>query len=454
MPRKAERAGQDRAGRAAERTVLIVSPYFPPSQLAGVHRARHLVRHLPAHGWTPIVLCVDEAYHVQRLDWELARLVPPQTEVIKVSALPASLTRRAGIGDIALRAWWPLRRRLLDLIATRQIDAVLITSAPYYPLLLAPTIRRRLGIPVVIDLQDPWVSRWGAVQHPLSKAGLSHRLAIWLEPRAVRAADYVTSVSQIQNLEMIERYPWLDPSRLAAIPIGGDPEDFEHLGSAAAGRDLGSGGHGPVELSYVGAYWPAVRESLRTFFRGAARLRALDPALAKRLRLNFIGTESTATGACYHVHPIAEAEGVGDMVREVPQRQPYLDALRAMARANGLLLIGSGEPHYTASKIYPALMSGRPYLSFYHAASSAHATLRAAGGGIALSFSDAADLPACEMQIAEGLRTLATSPEILGRPSTSAYAAYQASAIASRFAKILDQITEPGAQRRAAQRCA
>ncbi len=46
-----------------QRRVLVVSPHFPPSTLAGVHRARHLAKHLPAAGWRPTVLCVDESHH-------------------------------------------------------------------------------------------------------------------------------------------------------------------------------------------------------------------------------------------------------------------------------------------------------------------------------------------------------------------------------------------------------
>ena len=30
------------------RSVVLISPHFPPSTLAGVHRARHMAKHLPA----------------------------------------------------------------------------------------------------------------------------------------------------------------------------------------------------------------------------------------------------------------------------------------------------------------------------------------------------------------------------------------------------------------------
>src|SRR5207302_1791874 len=113
-------------------------------------------------------------------------------------------------------------------------DAVLITGSPYYPMLLAPEIRRRFRVPVVLDFQDPWVSAWGAAQPRFSRAGLVYRAAAILEPRALHGADFVTSVSENQNAEMAARYRWLDASRMAAIPIGGDPDDFAALRSGSA----------------------------------------------------------------------------------------------------------------------------------------------------------------------------------------------------------------------------
>src|SRR6266404_384479 len=105
-----------------DRSVIIVSPYFPPSSLAGVHRARHLVKKLPEFGLKPVVLCVHEAFHEQKLDPDLASLVPSTVEIVKTNALPVRLTRPFGIGEISLRAWWPLRKCLFRLIKSRRPD--------------------------------------------------------------------------------------------------------------------------------------------------------------------------------------------------------------------------------------------------------------------------------------------------------------------------------------------
>jgi hypothetical protein len=420
---------------------LILSPYFPPSMLAGVHRARHLAKHLPAFGWTPIVVCVDEAYHEEQLDLDLAARVPATAEIFKVGAIPARFTRYVGVGEISLRAWGRLRRALFQVIKRRAVSVVLITGSPFYPMLFAPEIKRRLNVPVILDFQDPWVSAFGATHSLFSKAGIAHRLAVSLEPRALRGADFVTAVSGVQNAEMATRYPWFGSNRMAAIPIGCDSDDFSFAPIQPTGENVGKLDPSFVNLSYVGTFMPRSEHLVRALFRAFARLRLNEPALVARIRLNFIGTSNQPNdGRNFLVKSIAEEEGIGEAVQEIPQRIPYLRALKVLAQSDGILLIGSDEPHYTASKIYPALMSGRPYLSLFHRASSAHAILASAGGGCALAFETPEDLVSLEVALAEGLRTLALHPHALGFVDPIACARYEAKNIAGRFAAIFDSV--------------
>ena len=430
-----------RGDRMTFRNVIIVSPYFPPSGLAGVHRARHLVKHLPAAGWMPIVLCVDEAYHEQRLDAALGALVPLSSEIVRVPALPIAATACLGLGDISLRAWPHLAAGVARLLRSRPDSIVLITGSPFYSMLMTGWIKRRFGAPVILDFQDPWVSRWGATQRGLSKATLSHRLASVLEPRAVRKADFITSVSDAQNEEMAERYPWLDRSRMAAIPIGGDPEDFETMRLNTRRESSVELDATKINLSYVGTVMPRSEPLMRGLLKALGRLKAREPELVARLRLHFVGTSNQPNDrTSFRIVPIAVEEGVGELVVETPQRVPYVDALSLLTKSDGLLLIGSDEPHYTASKIYPALMSGRPYLSLFHRMSSAHAILARAGGGVSLAFSTARELAALEPELAAGLRRLATGHEQFERADPSSYRAYEARAIARRYAGILDRL--------------
>ena len=424
------------------RTVLILSPHFPPSTLAGVHRARHLAKHLPAQGWRPVVVRAHESHYSEPGDPALAALVPSELEQARTGALPAQLCRLAGVGDIGLRGYPYFAAAVANLIKTEQPSVVLITGSPFYPMLLARGIRRRFRVPVVLDFQDPWVSAYGATHRGASKAAMAHRLAVMLEPLAVRHAAFVTSVSDTQNRDMAARYPWFDTTRMAAIPIGGDPDDFIALHAAPVADEILLD-PGKINFSYVGTFLPRARPLAERLFRALAKLRAGAPDLAERLRLNFIGTSNQPDGAAGHrVLPLAETAGVGDLVREHPRRIPYLQALSVLANSDALLLIGSDEPHYTASKIYPALLSGRPYLSLFHRRSSAHAILTAADGGRSIAFDNDATLEAAIPDLADALRSLATDPRAFGPTQFNVAEPFLAHSIAGRFAAIFEQVSK------------
>jgi hypothetical protein len=112
-------------------------------------------------------------------------------------------------------------------------------------------------------------------------------------------------------------------------------------------------------------------------------------------------------------------------------------------------MIGSDEPHYTASKIYPNLMSGTPYLSLFHRASSAHSILSAAGGGLAFAFDTPDDLDKLKPALADGLARLVADPRSLGRADPSVYASFTARSVAGQFAEILERlVAERGHRRR------
>ena len=420
-------------GATSLRTVLLVSPQFPPSTLVGAHRARHLAKHLGAHGWRPVVLTVrpDED---EDLDTRLAELVPPDIEIVRVSGVPKGVARRLGIGDVGLRSYASLRRAVLRWIETQRPHLVFITGFPFYPMLIAATVRRR-GVPVVLDFQDPWISAWGAAQPRTSKAGLAHRLALKLEPRAVRAASGIISVSAEQNRQMRLRYPDMAIERFCDLPIGGDWDDYEAAVTPLPDKE-------DVFL-YAGTLLPRSGDVLVAFFRAVRAMRASEPRRFARARFRFVGTAAvTDRRAGPVVMPIAEAHGIADLVEEISWRVPFLDALGMMRQARANLMIGSDEPHYTASKIYPALMSGRPFLSIFHEKSSAHEILARCGGGIALSFGEHDDLAVLEPAMQSALARMLDRDVELGTPDRRAIEPFTAHEIARQCATFFDKVLQ------------
>jgi hypothetical protein len=235
----------------------------------------------------------------------------------------------------------------------------------------------------VLDYQDPWVGAWGDTVgggpggRPDWKSRASRRLATRLEPRAVNAADALTAVSAATCEAVLARYPRRAALPWASVPLGGEPDDFARL-RAAPQRPNGyfNAGDGRLHLCYVGTLLPLGFTTLRGLLLAVARLERRRPDLASRLALHFFGTSNQTDPAdpiaARRVLPVAAEMGlgIGTMgeveITEVAPRIDYLDALRVLTQAGAILMLGSSEPHYSASKLYPGLLAGRPLLAVYH----------------------------------------------------------------------------------------
>ena len=427
--------------------VLIVSPYFPPSTLAGVHRARILAKHLPACGWEPVVFCVHERYHEQYLDHDLAALVPSDTRVIKVGAWPTRLSRTLGIGDLGIRGYGSLRRAVRALLDREGANLLFITALPGFPLLMGPGIKRKFGIPFIADFQDPWLPQDYRTARPLSKLWAACRIAVMAEPHVLSGADHVTSVSQETNTLIRSRYPWIPADRFSAVPIGGDEADFDYLMSRDRPCPWIEHAAERITFAYVGNIWSRAFSTLEAMFAAIATLKAGKPQLYERLRFLFIGTSNQPVAAAAEVvMPFARQAGIADIVMEVPRRVPYLDALNILVRADALLMVGSDEPHYTASKLYPVLLAKRPLLGVFHEASSVCAIAEEVGGVQMVKFGSAHPVETKVAEIARAIETIANKSGPTARADFIRLAPYLGPAITRRFADIFERVLERSAR--------
>ncbi len=423
--------------------VLMVSPYFPPSTLAGVHRARIVAKYLPLWGWEPIVFCVDERFHEQELDPDLAALVDPRIRVIKVAAWPTRRCRRFGLGDLGIRGYPYLKQAVEHFVREEGGDLLFVTALPGFPMRMGPVMKRRYHLPFVVDYQDLWLPRGYEAVAPLTKLWLAHQIAVYSEPRVLPWADHITAVSEGTHEVIQSRYALVTATRCSAVPIGIDADDYAVLRQGDRPCPWLQHGAGIINLCYVGTLLPRAHRTVEALFAALVALRDESPSLYSRLRLTFVGTSNQPLAtADAVVMPIARAAGLDDIVRETPGRVPYLDALTILLRADIVLMLGSDEPHYTASKLYPALLAERPLLGVFHERSSVCAVMREVGGGKLVTFSDMAPVETKVAEIAHSLKTLILHPEAVGTIAHAQIAPYLGPAIAKQFADIFNQVVE------------
>jgi hypothetical protein len=395
----------------------MISPHFPPDSSAASHRVRLLAPHLPEAGWEPTVVTLDPSAYEGRLDRDLESLVPPTLRIVRAGAWPPGATRWAGVGDLGLRAFTGLRHTCRTLLAREHFDALFVTVFPVYPALLGPSLKSQFCVPFVLDYQDPWVGAWGQSVGggpggaPDWKSRASRRLGAWLEPKAVNAADAIVAVSQGTIDGIVERLPAAGRLPHGVIPLGFEPDDFEALRARAPRASHFDPVDGLVHLCYVGTLLPTGVDTLRLLLRALDRARRDDP-VAARVRLHFFGTSNQSSSDTDRVLPVARECGVADAVTEAPGRLDYLDALSVLTHASGILLLGSSERHYTASKLYPALLAKRPILALFHHVSSVVSLLRTAASEPTVrvvTYGDGTPADACVGEVALHLRALAAA---------------------------------------------
>jgi hypothetical protein len=408
------------------KVVALVAPHFPPSNLAGVHRARLLSQHLEEFGWRPIIITTHWRHYEEALDWDLVRMISPDLEIISTRAMPTRPFRI--VGDIGIRGFLWHRAAIARLFSERRIDFLHITVPSFYSALLGASLYWRRPIPFGIDYIDPWVNTWPDAEKRFSKAWASLRLAELLEPIAVRDASLITGVAPGYYAGVFGRNPaLLDHCAVAAMPYGNSERDFEAAIEHGKKPHLFDPADGLFHMFYAGALLPKGWTVLESLFKGLTELCSSHPDIYRRVRLHFVGTGKSPTDARgYNVLPIAQRLGVAEIVTEHPHRMAYADVLTHLMQCSAPLIVGSTEPHYTPSKVFQSIQSGRPVFALLHEESTAVSVLEQSGGGVALTLSETR-LPAPE-EIARKLARFITDaasfdPATVNRAAFASYSA-------------------------------
>lgn len=396
------------------RRVVIVAPDFTPSGQPPALRARFFANHLVEQGWHVTVITADTGAYDWPVDPENEELVSDSVEVIRTSTLPLTWTRRVGIGDIGLRSLFQQWQALRRLCRSGQVDAVFISISPFFTAVLGRLVWQEWKIPYVIDYIDPWVNDFYLTQPVALRPGrrkwiLAHRLAGLLEPLALKHVAGLTAVSQGTIDGITRRYAWLRGVPIAEIPYGAESGDFAHIRQYPRRNVVFDPHDGCMHVSYLGTVGAGMRGTVRAVFQAVRAGLDQYPEQFEALRLHFVGTTyAPGPQAEPQILDMAAECGVTAVVREHPARISYLDTLQTLTDSHGLVVVGSQEPHYTASKLFPYILAERPLIAVTHEASSVVNIMRESMAGEVITFSE--DHPAVSKsgEIMEALRGLLT----------------------------------------------
>ncbi len=326
-------------------------------------------------------------------------------------------------------------------------DLVYFSTTQFGIHVLGPEWKRKFGVPFVMDYQDPWVNDYYREHPDIVPPGgpVKYGLASWMsrrqEPKVLRECAGITSVSAAYPEQLQARYPWLQIEEVftakaqrkqsvaeqememgglrspsfgnrqpttdngqptatfhslpsLVLPFPGDERDLKRVRESEVRQAVFDPNDGKRHWVYIGRGGEDMALAVRGILAAISDLR---PQIAD-VRIHFIGTSYAAAGrGAKTIEALAADYGLDQIVDEHPDRIRYSETLRCLLDADALIIPGSDDPGYTASKIYPYLLAERPLLAVFHEKSSVVDLIREVGGGHVIGF------------------TSGESPETLGR---------------------------------------
>jgi hypothetical protein len=303
--------------------------------------------------------------------------------------------------------------------------------------------KKRFGVPYVIDVQDPWhtdyyVGKPKEEQPP--KFWFSYRLNKYLEPVAMRGVDGIISVSQGYCDTLQARYENVTADMCTVIPFGAAAVDFDVMEESGVTQPFVDPDGDMIDVVYAGRGGHDMATAAEGIFNALARGRRRKPSLYNRVRMHFVGTSYAPAGEGEKtIEPIAEECGVGDAVTEHTNRIPYFQSLRLLRDADHLIVPGSEDPDYTASKLYPYILSRRPVLAVFNQNSSVVDILRDTGAGTAATFKEGTSTEHLAEQVYDAWTPMLQRLPYIPNTDWDAFQPYTAEAMTWRQVEVFER---------------
>lgn len=385
----------------ARPNLLLVSYFYPPAA-TGVRRVVSLVRHLPEHGWRPLVLTAPPVAGAGHDDGPLDDPIVAATPVVRAESWdpyrlaawargggslppgsgPTTARASGGWGPFvmaALRAhlfvpddrcgWIPAAvARGVAAVRRHRLRGIYSTNYPQSAHVVAWRIAARTGVPWVAEFRDGWT------QNPafFAPGNLLVRAAhLALERRVARAATAIVTVSPPVTRHL-QRLRGDAPGRLPAVTIY---NGFESP-PAASPTDAPPLEPGRRTVLYTGTFFGRRRPD--AFLAGLAWALRRDPSLAAGWRVWMRAELDDRARA------LVGRLGLAEVVRVLPA-VAFAQCVEEQRRADACLLVlehGPGADIMVSQKVFEYLAARRPIFALVPPGAAAE--LLAETGGAAI----------------------------------------------------------------------
>jgi glycosyltransferase involved in cell wall biosynthesis len=445
------------SGQGKMKKVLMIVRAFPPFSPVGYSiRVIKFIKYLPALGWMPVVLTIDDQkeYETTRKvgSETLLSEISPQVKIYRTAAGEPSLKFVKEEREFGQRNWltraivkvtggvrrWAFRNIFLPdryltwlpfavrqgrkIVSNEGIDVIFSTCTPYSVTLAGACLKRLTGKPLILDFRDDWVGTPWYHSRPKMIQMIERRLEGW----AVKTADKVVVVTELSKNAFLDRYPKEPEDKFVFIPNGCDLEEFAALNSMAAVPN-----NSKFTIVHAGSLndsnsWT---RSPATLFHAVQRLIQRQPELADDMALVFAGDFPE------RFRILADELGLSRVVKALGHL-PHDEVLHLLKSADLLLAIGTqGCSTLIPGKLYEYWAIGGPPILLVKCCGAATSFIERYRLGLTVEPLDVVGIQQAILTVYRQSKT--ASPM---RISTAGIEAYDRRALTQKLAQVLAMV--------------
>ena len=274
----------------------------------------------------------------------------PGTETHKTVDAPAPSPKKGRLADLVflpdIDIVWALAgiRKAMHVVRQNGIQVILSSGPSHANHILALLLTKRfMKLKWVAEFRDPWIT------NPFrdKKWPIFEQLDWWLEKVVIQRADAIIVTSEKYKLDFLERYPWLDKTKISYVPNGYDSEDFAFL------AELKKSTNARFTIISTGNYYQ--KRSLLPFLQAVTLLLHRNPDLNDKFSFVSYGNLDVAAQNYIENNPLPQVELKGYIAHQ--------DCILQMYKADALLLIPGPGDGTMPGKTFEYLAAGSPILA-------------------------------------------------------------------------------------------
>ena len=424
------------------KTMLCISQHFPPVNAPDMQRLRQSISYFKEYNWRPVIFAVDPNYIEQTEDALLLESLPDDIEVYRIKAFSTKWTRKLALGNLGFRSWLQYRSAVDHYIELNKVDLIYFSTTVFTLMALGPHWKKKYGVPFIIDLQDPWRNDYylslDKIERP-AKFWFDYRQKKFLESRTMSEVSGIVSVSDAYIETMKLRYPKLKSMKCLTLPFGALETDT-HIAKKVRSTILVNNA---INIVYVGRGGNDMKFSISALFKAFKWGLDRNTFGYSKIIFSFYGTSYAANGSgVKNITPIAEYYRISEYVRESTDRLPYFQSLKTLTCADILLIPGSVDEKYTASKVFPYILAKKPLLAIFNEKSSVVHILKETKGGEVVTFTNKDSLDVISHQIFNLLNKILTKIPYETEIDMGAFAQYSAREMTRKQCLYFDAIVK------------